>query len=88
MENISNARAGSVLAALEAQLDTTHHGTLLHPAGLVPYNTHDRSEELKTSCKVFVGHGVVCSDMDRSGSILTWLCPHNFCCRLVRDHKS
>jgi len=58
MENISNARAGNVLAALEAQLDTTHHGTPLHPAGLVPYNTHDRRELHTVSCKALLVMGL------------------------------
>ncbi len=56
MESTSNAWAGHVLAALEAQLDITHHGTPLHPAtlGLVPYNTRDRREMHSASCKALL----------------------------------
>jgi len=58
MESISNAWAGNVLAALEAQLDTAHHGTLLHPAGLVSYNTRDRRDVHSVSCKALFVMGL------------------------------
>ena len=87
MAGIMNACACSVLAALEAQLDTIQHGTPLRPAGGVPCTSHDR-REMHRFLQGFVGHGVVCSIMDKADHTLTWQCPHDYCRRLVKDLTS
>jgi len=56
MTGIMNARACSVLAALETQLDTIRHGTPLRPAGGIPYTSHDR-RVMHRFLEGFVGHG-------------------------------
>ena len=84
MEGIMNAWACSVLAALETQLDTIRHGTPLRPAGAIPYTSHDK-RDMHRFLQGFVGHGVVCSIMDKASNTLTWQCPHDYCRRPVKD---
>ncbi len=87
MTGIMNAWACSVLAALETQLDTIHHGTPLRPAGGIRYTSQDK-RNMHRFLQGFVGHGVVCSIMNKAGNTLTWQCPPDYCRRLVQDLTS
>ncbi|DBA98333.1 TPA: hypothetical protein ACH3X1_001250 [Trebouxia sp. C0004] len=87
MTGVMNAWACSVLAASETQLDTIRYGTPLCPAGGIPYTSHDR-RDMHRFLEGFVGHGVVCSIMDKASYTLTWQCPLEYCRRLMKNLTS
>ncbi len=72
------------MPALDAALDAIPKGTPLRPAGGIPYTAQDK-REMQRFLENFAGQGVVCSVMDKADNTLVWQCPHDYCCRLVKD---
>ena len=87
MKHCMSAWTSHVLEARNAALDATPEGTPLHLAGGIPYTAHDK-RHMHQFLEGFAGQGFVCSTMDKADNTFVWQCPHDYCCRLVKDLHS